>query len=115
MKRIAFVVSGIVAVAVVTAVGYRVYLGVRAGDGEISRQAQADRTFVSTDQSDTSLGIIQYGVTTGEEGGSRAQFLIEETIFGRSNVVEGTTRQLDGAFLVDYNGHEVQVGQFEIN
>lgn len=115
MKRIVFVVSAVVAVAVVAALGYRVYLGVRAGDGQISRQAQADRTFVSTNQSDTPLGIIQYGVTTGEEGGSRAQFLIEETIFGRKNVVEGTTRQLDGGFLVDYNRHEVQVGQFEIN
>ncbi|NBC29765.1 MAG: hypothetical protein GVY29_07220 [Spirochaetes bacterium] len=115
MKKFAYVVLGIVAVAVLAAVGYRVYLGVRAGDGEISREAQANRSFASTTDSNSALGIIQYGVTTGEAGDSKAQFLIEETIFSRKNVVEGTTRQLDGSFLVNYNDHEVQVGQFEIN
>ena len=115
MKKVAYIGLGLVAVLVVAAVGYRVYLGVRAGDGEISREAQANRSFASTTENDSALGIIQYGVTTGENGDSRAQFLIEETIFGRDNVVEGTTRQLDGSFLINYNEHRVQVGQFEIN
>lgn len=136
------------AVVAVIAIGYRVYLGILAGDGEITREVQAERSFsdageqgdtdsadngagaASADNAEASssstesesqeepepaIGTIQYGVTSGESGNSRAQFLIQERIFGRDNLVEGTTRQLDGSFLIDYDEHSVQVGQFEIN
>jgi polyisoprenoid-binding protein YceI len=119
MKKIAYVVLGLIVVVVVGAVGYRGYIGMVAGDGEISREVQADRSFVTAGEdaeaSDQALGIIQYGVTSGDTGESVARFLILETIFGRENMVEGTTRQIDGAFLIDYLDSEVRVGQFEIN
>ena len=115
MKKFLYIVLGIVAVVIVGAVGYRGYLGIRAGDGEISREVQADRSFTNAADDGPALGIIQYGVTSGADGDSQAQFLIQETIFGRENMVEGTTRQIDGSFLINYNEHRVQVGQFEIN
>ncbi|MDA3949381.1 MAG: YceI family protein [Spirochaeta sp.] len=115
MKKLLYVVLGIIVVAVVAAVGYRGYLGIRAGDGEISREVQAERSFAGTNEDGPALGIIQYGVTSGADGESQAQFLIQEEIFGRENMVEGTTRQIDGSFLINYNEYRVQVGQFEIN
>ena len=115
MKKLTYVVIGVVAVAVIAAVGYRVYIGVRAGDGEISREVQADRSFGDNENSEDSPGTVQYGVTSGDDGNSQAQFLINEVIFGEENLVEGTTRQLDGSFLIDYDENTVQVGQFEIN
>lgn len=119
MKKLLYIALGIVVIAVVGAGGYRVYLGIRAGDGEISREVQAERSFNTSDSSgsedEPAIGIVQYGVTSGDDGDSEAQFLIEETIFGRENMVEGTTRQIDGSFLIDYEDHEVRVGQFEIN
>lgn len=146
MKKL--LIAGIIVVAVVAviAIGYRVYLGILAGDGEITREVQAERSFsdagdedgageeddtdnaeassnstesesdsASQEEPEPAIGTIQYGVTSGESGDSRAQFLIQERIFGRDNLVEGTTRQLDGSFLIDYDEHSVQVGQFEIN
>lgn len=148
MKKLLYAGIIVVAVVAVIAIGYRVYLGILAGDGEITREVQAERSFsdageqgdtdsadngagaASADNAEASssstesesqeepepaIGTIQYGVTSGESGNSRAQFLIQERIFGRDNLVEGTTRQLDGSFLIDYDEHSVQVGQFEIN
>ncbi len=115
MKKLLYILVGIVAVAVIAAVGYRVYIGIRAGDGEITREVQAERTFGNSDNEGNSAGIIQYGVTSGDDGDSEAQFLINEVIFGEENLVEGTTRQIDGSFLVNYEENTVDVGQFEIN
>ena len=115
MKKLLYVILAVVAVAVIGAVGYRAYIGIRAGDGEISREVQADRSFANSETGEDSPGIVQYGVTSGESGESEAQFLIQEVIFGEENLVEGTTRQIDGSFLVNYNDSTVQVGQFEIN
>lgn len=133
MKKLLYAGIIVIAVIAVVAVGYRVYLGILAGDGQITREVQAERTFgndtdtgdaadVDTngnsdavDEQEPAIGTIQYGVTSGESGDSRAQFLIREVIFGRENLVEGTTRQLDGSFLIDYDDHSVRVGQFEIN
>ncbi len=115
MKKILYVVAGIVVVAVVAAVGFRVYIGVRAGDGEITREVDAERSFGDNENGEDSPGTVQYGVTSGDDGSSEAQFLIGEVIFGEENLVEGTTRQLDGSFLVDYEENTVDVGQFEIN
>ncbi|MEX2445587.1 MAG: YceI family protein [Alkalispirochaeta sp.] len=115
MKKLLYSVLAVLAVVVVGAVGYRGYLGILAGDGETSREVQAERSFNTSSEDDSAIGIIQYGVTSGEDGESRAQFLIQEVIFGRENMVEGTTRQLDGSFLIDYDEHTVRVGQFEIN
>ncbi|MFP4510540.1 MAG: YceI family protein [Spirochaetaceae bacterium] len=133
MKKLLYAGIILVSVVAIAAVGYRIYLGIRAGDGEITREVQAERSFEmegraddeeETDQDtvsdtdeteETTVGTIQYGVTSGDDGDSRAQFLIQERIFGRENMVEGTTRQLDGSFLIDYDDHSVRVGQFEIN
>ncbi|MFW5693832.1 MAG: YceI family protein [Alkalispirochaeta sp.] len=115
MKKLLYVGIVVLAIIVVGAVGYRVYLGIRAGDGEISREVQAERSFNTNSEDEPAIGIVQYGVTSGEDGQSEAQFLIEEVIFGRENMVEGTTRQIDGSFLIDYEDHTVRVGQFEIN
>ncbi len=115
MKKLLYIVLGVLAIAVVGALGYRGYLGILAGDGEISREVQAERSFTTSSEDDSAIGIIQYGVTSGEDGQSQAQFLIEEVIFGRENMVEGTTRQIDGSFLIDYDDHVIRVGQFEIN
>lgn len=156
MKKLLYAGIIVVAVVAVIAIGYRVYLGILAGDGEITREVQAERSFsdagddgasgeerdtdsadngagessadnaeasssstesdsASQEEPEPAIGTIQYGVTSGESGDSRAQFLIQERIFGRDNLVEGTTRQLDGSFLIDYDEHSVQVGQFEIN
>jgi polyisoprenoid-binding protein YceI len=115
IKRIAYIVGGFVALVVIAAVGYRVYIGMVAGSGEISRQVQADRSFDVNGDSGEGPGIIQYGVTSGESGNSVARFLIEEQIFNRENTVEGTTRQIDGSFLVNYLDDTIRVGQFEIN
>lgn len=117
-KKIAYTLAGLVIVVVVAALGYRGYIGIVAGDGEISREVQADRSFaVDGEVSETSgpASIIQYGVTSGESGNSVARFLILERIFGRENMVEGTTRQIDGSFLINYLDSTVRVGQFEIN
>lgn len=136
MKKLLYAGIVVVALVVVVAIGYRLYLGYLAGDGQITREVQADRSFgESTDEStgepeesaetpvsdeeasdaSPSVGTIQFGVTSGDGGDSRAQFLIQERIFGRDNMVEGTTRQIDGAFLIDFDNHTVRVGQFEIN
>ncbi len=135
MKKLLYAGIIVIALATVVAVGYRVYLGILAGDGQITREVQADRSFgngadngavaddtgaddrdtVADDEQEPAIGTIQYGVTSGDGGDSRAQFLIREVIFGRENMVEGTTRQLDGSFLIDYDSHSVRVGQFEIN
>lgn len=116
MKKLLYIVGAVLAIIVVGAVGYRGYLGILAGDGEISREVQAERSFnTSGSEDEPAIGIVQYGVTSGEDGDSQAQFLIQETIFGRENMVEGTTRQLDGSFLINYDENRVQVGQFEIN
>lgn len=115
MKKLLYAVAGIALVAVVAAVGFRVYIGIRAGDGEITREVEAERAFGNDDNGENSQGTVQYGVTSGDDGNSEAQFLIEEVIFGEENLVEGTTRQLDGSFLVDYDENTVDVGQFEIN
>ncbi|MCA1755297.1 MAG: YceI family protein [Spirochaeta sp.] len=45
----------------------------------------------------------------------QARFLINEVIFNRETEVEGTTDQLDGSFLLDFEQGIVDVGQFEIN
>lgn len=127
MKKLLYAGIIVIAVVAVVAVGYRVYLGILAGDGQITREVQAERTFGNdtdngeaadddeADEQAPAIGTIQYGVTSGDNGDSRAQFLIREVIFGRENMVEGTTRQLDGSFLIDYDDHSVRVGQFEIN
>jgi polyisoprenoid-binding protein YceI len=119
MKKLAYIVVGLLVVVVVGALGYRGYIGMVAGDGEISREVQADRSFANSSDANSDSaqrpGIIQYGVTSGESGDSVARFLIVERIFNRENTVEGTTRQIDGAFLIDYLGADIRVGQFEIN
>lgn len=115
MKKLLYVGIAIVGVVVVAAVGYRVYLGILAGDGEISREVQAERSFQNVSDNGSSIGIIQYGVSSGDGANSQAQFLIQEVIFGRENLVEGTTNQIDGSFLINYDENTVQVGQFEIN
>ncbi|MFW6328500.1 MAG: YceI family protein [Alkalispirochaetaceae bacterium] len=117
-KKIAYTLLSIVIVAAVGALGYRGYIGMVAGDGEISREVQADRSFsdeAEARETGSTSSIIQYGVTSGESGESVARFLILEQIFGRENMVEGTTRQIDGSFLINYLASTVRVGQFEIN
>lgn len=115
MKKILYVLVGLVGIAVIAAVGFRVYIGIRAGDGEISREVQAERSFANSDGEENSPGIVQYGVTSGDDGESQARFLIDEVIYGEENEVEGTTRQIDGSFLIDYSDNTVEVGQFEVN
>lgn len=115
IKKVAYTVLGLVVISVVGAVGYRGYIGIVAGNGEISREVQADRSFAVSDESSGRPGIIQYGVTSGDGGDSVARFLILERIFGRENMVEGTTRQIDGSFLINYLDASVRVGEFEIN
>lgn len=124
MKKLLYVVLALVVVVVAGAVGYRGYIGIVAGDGQISREVQAERSFSgdasggqtpASGEDGASLGIIQYGVTSGASGDSVARFLILETIFDRRNMVEGTTRQIDGGFLINYLDNSVRVGQFEIN
>lgn len=114
--RAALIMLGI---AVVSVVGFRIHIGVVAGDGEVSREVQAERSFSGSTPAQgedrAALGIIQYGVRTGQPGSSVARFLILETIFNRRNMVEGTTEQIDGGFLINYLDHSVRVGQFEIN
>ena len=110
-----FSVLGLLLVLAAGAGGYRLYIGMVAGDGEISREVQADRSFEVNDDGEGEPGIIQYGVTSGETGDSVARFLIQERIFGRENMVEGTTRQIDGSFLINYLDASVRVGEFEIN
>jgi polyisoprenoid-binding protein YceI len=114
-RKVVFSVLGLLVVLAAGAGGYRLYIGMVAGDGEISREVQADRSFNVSDEEAAQPGIIQYGVTSGEAGDSVARFLIQETIFGRENMVEGTTRQIDGSFLINYLDASVRVGQFEIN
>ena len=114
-RKVVFSVLGLLLVLAAGAGGYRIYIGIVAGDGEISREVQADRSFTVSDEAEAEPGIIQYGVTSGDTGDSVARFLIQEQIFGRENMVEGTTRQIDGSFLINYLDASVRVGQFEIN
>lgn len=109
-KKIIYSALGVIGVIVVAAIGLRVYTGFRAGTGEPTREVAAERVAPE----ERRIGSIQYGVLSGN-GRSEAQFLIEEVIFGRENLVEGVTDQIDGSIILSFEEGTVDVGQFEIN
>ena len=109
-KKLIVSVLGVAGVLVVAALGLRIYAGIRAGTGEPTRDVAAERMAPE----ERRIGSIQYGVVTGD-GQSEAQFLIEEVIFGRENLVEGITDQLDGSVVLSFEEGTVDIGQFEIN
>ncbi|MFW6233926.1 MAG: hypothetical protein ACOC4I_00935, partial [Spirochaetota bacterium] len=67
MKKLLYAGIILVSVVAIAAVGYRIYLGIRAGDGEITREVQAERSFEMEGRADDEEETDQDTVSDTDE------------------------------------------------
>lgn len=127
VSRPVFIIGILIALAVGAGVGILGYVYLIGGSGEASRQPRAATLSSPTDA--PSASVVPDVTETAVEDGvgstqtfsivpdeSQVLFLLDEDLMGNRNTVIGTTDQVAGNILVNFdNPSESQVGPIEIN
>jgi polyisoprenoid-binding protein YceI len=106
-RRVAIILGALVLIAVIVGVGALLYLRITGGTGEASQETISEQ--LEAEGSNQQVFRI-------DKEASEVRFRINEELRGNPKEVVGTTKEIAGDILVDYeNPQETEIGTIRIN